>query len=247
MKNDRQLCIIIPAYNEANKLDIIAYQDFLAQHTDCSIVFVNDCSTDSTLDILQKLCNQRPQQCFVISNKKNQGKAGSVRNGMQWSFEHAAAPKYAFLDADLATSLGECKNVADTVKGEVVFSFGSRILTVDSNIQRKAYRHYIGRMVATAISNTLKLKVYDTQCGCKVFDAALGKKLFEQSFISRWLFDVELFFRAIKVLGRENIHQKIHEQPLKQWIDKGDSKVKFTYFFQLWLDLLKIRAKYKGV
>lgn len=241
------VCIVIPAFNEAEKLDIMAYQKFLMEQPSCSIVFVNDSSTDDTLAILNKLHNQSPEQCFVISNDINLGKAASVRNGMLFSFANCPAKKYAYLDADLATSLEECLSVANTVKDQVLFSFGSRILTVDANIQRKAYRHYIGRLVATAISNTLRLEVYDTQCGCKVFEDKLCQKLFEEAFISRWLFDVEIFFRAIKKIGRSKIIDKIHEQPLKRWVDKGDSKVKFSYFFQLWVDLLKIRAKYKGV
>jgi len=34
------------------------------------------------------------------------------------------------------------------------------------------------------------------------------------------------------------------EVPLSMWKDKGGSKVKFNYFFRLWVDLLKIKLKY---
>ncbi len=247
MKKQFQLCIIIPAFNEEAKLDMIAYQDFLTERKDCALVIVNDCSTDSTLHILDKLQKQSPDNCFVITNKKNMGKAESVRNGMLFGFENIEAKKYAFLDADLATSFDECVKISETVTKEITFAFGSRILTIDSNIERKAYRHYIGRIVATAISKVLKLEVYDTQCGCKVFDKKLATQIFKTPFISRWLFDVELFFRTLQYYGREVAIKKLHEHPLKNWEDKGESKVKFSYFFKLWLDLWKIKSLYRTV
>ncbi len=247
MKQEFQLCIIVPAYNEESKFDTFRYKNFLSQHEDVSLVFVNDASVDNTLVSLEAVETAYPNQVKVLSNPTNAGKATSVLNGMQYALEHIQAPKYAFLDADLATSLEECLDVSKTVKDAIQFTFGSRILTADANIQRKAYRHYIGRFVATAISNTLKLAVYDTQCGCKVFTATLGKRIFREPFISRWLFDVELFFRTIELYGRQGIQEKIHEYPLKQWVDAGDSKVKFSYFFKLWLDLWKIRARYRKV
>ena len=247
MKNTFHLCIIIPAFNEASKLDIKAYREFLLKNSLASLLFVNDASTDDTFSLLEPLKIEFKAQVDILSNKSNIGKAESVRAGMLFAIKNIDAVKYAYLDADLATSLEECLKVAKSLNEKIQLSFGSRILTVDSNIQRKAYRHYIGRIVATAISNTLKLSIYDTQCGCKVFDKALSNQLFQEPFISKWLFDVELFFRTMQILGREGIASKIHEYPLKRWIDKGESKVQFSYFFKLWLDLFKIRKQYKGV
>jgi hypothetical protein len=37
------------------------------------------------------------------------------------------------------------------------------------------------------------------------------------------------------------------EVPLKLWVEKGDSKVKFTYGFKLWFDLFEINRKYKKI
>ena len=246
-QQDFYLCISIPAYNEEGKLNIEAYRRFLVRNSGVALIFINDASTDGTLQIIEDLKIQFGRQVTILTNKQNIGKAESVRTGINYILNNYSAEKIAFLDADLATSLEECVLVSATVKNGTVFSFGSRILTVDSNIQRKAYRHYIGRFVATAISKTLKLEVYDTQCGCKVFSNELARSIFKEAFISRWLFDVELFFRTIKKLGRENIARHIHEHPLKQWIDKGESKVKFSYFFKLWIDLFTIKRKYKGV
>lgn len=241
------LSIIIPAFNEEKKLDVQAFRMFLSAQKQVFFVFVNDSSTDKTLSIIEEICIGFEEKTFIISNKQNVGKAQSVRNGINYALQHNKTKKYAFLDADLATSLDECLLISTKVNDVISFSFGSRILTIDSEIKRKAYRHYIGRVIATAISNVLKLEVYDTQCGCKVFSQKLAEDIFQEIFISKWLFDVELFFRILKKYGRKDAIGKMHEHPLKKWIDKGESKVKFTYIFKLWVDLWRIKMAYSEV
>ncbi|MDD5150199.1 MAG: glycosyl transferase family 2, partial [Flavobacterium sp.] len=97
------------------------------------------------------------------------------------------------------------------------------------------------------ISNILDIKVYDTQCGSKLFTKEISEELFQKEFISRWLFDVEIFYRMIHFFGKEKAIEKMREVPLKLWVEKGDSKVKFTYGFKLWFDLFEISRKYKKI
>ena len=61
----------------------------------------------------------------------------------------------------------------------------------------------------------LKISVYDTQCGCKVMNYNLIPDLFEEKFISKWLFDVELFFRLKRKFGENNIRENCLEVALK--------------------------------
>ena len=98
--------------------------------------------------------------------------------------------------------------------------------------------------MATLISNVLDLKVYDTQCGCKMFVTNLAPTLFNDSFTSKWLFDVELFFRLKKHYGVSQFKSVLLEVPLKRWIDRGDSKVSFFYGFKVFFDLYKIKLRY---
>jgi len=101
------------------------------------------------------------------------------------------------------------------------------------------------RVIATSISKILKLKVYDTQCGCKIFEKELSETIFKDPFISKWLFDVEIFQRIILIYGRHQVLNKMVEIPLKRWIDKDGSKVKISYFFKMLMDLYSINKKYK--
>lgn len=236
--------IVIPCYNEQKAITSVEYSHFLEHSKDVSICFVNDGSTDNTLEILNQLKQHFPDKIEVFSLLKNSGKAEAVRQGIQHCIQNFNPDYIGYLDADLATTLEEFMEIKNYLKEEIVFVFGSRIRKIGSTIHRENSRFLIGRVIATFISNILDIKVYDTQCGCKVFTSDIAKVLFQKEFISKWLFDVELYFRMLNHFGKEIALKKMIEIPLKSWIEKGDSKVKPTYFFKLWLDLYNIKKSY---
>ena len=242
----KTLAIVIPCYNEANRLPVMSYKSFLNKARDVSIFFINDGSSDETGHQIHEMVMEFNEHVHLISLKKNKGKGNAVFEGFHFVLNNHDFKKIAFLDADLATSLEECYQLTDYVEGKISLVFGSRILKLDNNIKRKWYRFFFGRLVATAISKSLKLSLYDSQCGCKIFDTSLADKIFVEPFLSKWLFDVEIFFRAIKIYGRKNIKEHIKEVPLNEWVDTPDSRVSPWYFFRLWLDLYKISKKYKN-
>jgi glycosyltransferase involved in cell wall biosynthesis len=239
------LCVIVPCYNEANRFPEEQFKQFLSSHPTVQLILVNDGSSDNTLSFLTALAAAFPQQVETLSLLKNQGKADAVQEGMLLALKQSSSDRFAYLDADLSTSLEECTLLAEKINTETGFVFGSRILKTDNRIERKWHRFFIGRVIATVISKMLGISVYDTQCGCKVFDRKLVPIAFEAPFSSRWLFDVEIFFRLINALGGKKMVAQAKEVPLEQWIDKEDSRVKISYMFQLWLDLAIIYRRYK--
>jgi glycosyltransferase involved in cell wall biosynthesis len=238
------LVIVVPCYNESERLPVNEFVAFLNDNRSVSVCFVNDGSEDSTLEILNQIKGAFEESVHIVSNDQNVGKAESVRKGVLYCADHLNFDNIAYLDADLATSLEECLELTEYINNEICFCFGSRILRIGSVIERSYIRHIIGRILATFISWVLKLKVYDTQCGCKIIKKDLAIKLFEEPFISKWLFDVELFARIIKIYGRPNCISIMMEIPLQSWMEKGGSKVKITYAFRLWFDLFRIKRKY---
>jgi len=243
----KKLCIVIPCYNEERGLPLQEYGDFIKRNPEVLLCFVNDGSKDRTIEVLEGIKSEFQKQVAVLSYEKNRGKAEAVRRGVMYCNENYDYCHVAFLDADLSTSLQECMTTAIYLKDNIEFAFGSRIMKIGSNIVRKQHRFIFGRFIATIISWRLGLKVYDTQCGCKIFTRQLAELIFEKPFISRWLFDVEIFQRSIILYGREGVLEKMIEVPLAQWIDRGYSKVKPTYFFRLWYDLYKIDKKYRSI
>ena len=240
------LIIVIPCYNEFERLQEGSYETFLKQNNNARIIFSNDGSTDKTIEKLNAIRSIAPDRVFINSLEKNKGKAEAIREGVLYCFaENLQSDSIAYLDADGSTSLSECHSISQNINDGVLFAFGSRILKIDNNIIRKPYRHLIGRILATVISSQLKIHVYDTQCGCKVFRSDLAKEVFSERFISKWLFDVEIFHRIIKLYGKDKMQQICREIPLQNWIDTADSKVRFTYSFRIWYDILRIKRKYR--
>ena len=247
MKSEFHICIVIPCYNEEKRLPLDEYRSFIEATPNVLLCFVNDGSMDNTIHALEELRGKYPESVDVISYSDNVGKAEAVRKGIQHcnnKFDHSYI---AYLDADLSTSLPECLKLAQNLNGQIEFCFGSRIRLVGTTILRKKRRYLIGRIVATFISHTLRINVYDTQCGCKLFTKPLSTQLFNDPFISKWLFDVEIFFRMFSLYGRKLAIKKMKEVPLSLWIDRGDSSVKTTYIFKLWFDLYHIHQRYKTV
>lgn len=239
--------IVIPCYNEEKGISKNEYSNFLNNNPEVLICFVNDGSKDNTLKVLTVLKEKYPTQIQILSLEKNSGKAEAVRAGIKHCNANFHHQYIGYLDADLATTLEEFIDLRNYLKGDIEFGFGSRIRKIGSRIERQNERYLIGRVIATFISIILDIKVYDTQCGSKLFTRAISEELFEDEFISRWLFDAELFYRMILHFGRETALQKMIEIPLKLWVEKGDSKVKLTYGFKVWFDLFEIQRKYKKI
>ena len=237
-------CIIIPCYNEANRLNIQAYKTFQEQNNTFDLLFVNDGSTDKTLSVLNNLISQLPNTS-ILNLEKNSGKAEAIRLAvLQLSKNY----KYAgYLDADLSTSLSEISRLLSIAKTEnKAFVLGSRVKVLGASIKRKFYRHFFGRLVATFIDAfILKLEIYDTQCGAKIIDKTLANAIFKDSFKTKWLFDVELLARTKNLNGKDYCKTNILEVPLNRWHDTEDTRISFLDFLKTPFALFKLYSHYK--
>ena len=98
------------------------------------------------------------------------------------------------------------------------------------------------------MSLVLGLKVYDAQCGAKLFRAHPSTfALFADPFSTRWIFDVEIIAMMIRQQQQETARSaadRIYEYPLAHWRDVQESKLKPTDFLKAAYELLHIRSKY---
>jgi dolichyl-phosphate beta-glucosyltransferase len=113
---------------------------------------------------------------------------------------------------------------------DLLIVFGARVRLLGWPIERSAVRHHIGRIFATAASLVLGIAIYDTQCGAKLFRTLPEiQALFQQSFATRWLFDVEILARWIQARRCANlppIEEIVYEFPLHQCREVSGSKVR---------------------
>ena len=241
----KKLALVVPCYNEEKRLDFEAIENYLQKADGTHLYFANDGSTDQTLSLLEKFC-ARFENASVVNFEQNRGKAETVRLATVEILNNHECDLIGFWDADLATPLNEIDNFLRELKNResIKVILGTRILRLGVTINRKRYRHYLGRVFATIVSMMLKLPVYDTQCGAKIFDAKLAKKIYQEKFVTKWFFDVELFFRSIdpKIGGVSK--DSFYELPLEKWEDVAGSKLKPTDFIKTPIELFKIYMKY---
>lgn len=234
--------IVVPCYNERRRLDLGTFRAFAADQAGTDFLFVDDGSTDGTGELLDALAADRPDRFLSLRMERNVGKAEAVRRGVLLA-TGLGADYVGFWDADLATPLDELPGFVAHLEAHpgVWMVFGSRVRMLGRSIDRKASRHCLGRLFATAVSLLFGIPVYDTQCGAKVFRAMPAvRRLFERPFRSRWIFDVELLARCLA--DRPSAAgERIHEIPLGRWTDVEGSKVTAGDFARSLVELWTIR------
>lgn len=245
-------CVVIPCYNEAERLPIAEYEAYLERSggNGIRLLLVNDGSKDRTLDVLSALRDRFPEQIGILDQQPNRGKAEAVRRGMLEVMREGWAEITGFWDADLATPLAQIEDMRSLIadRADLDMVFGSRVKLLGRDIQRKALRHYLGRCFATAVSQLLNLPIYDSQCGAKLFRITpdLGKVL-AQPFHSRWVFDVEIVTRFLELQGGdvEQMKKRLYEYPLPKWTDVEGSKVHASDFLRSFGEVAAIYSQYR--
>jgi glycosyltransferase involved in cell wall biosynthesis len=234
--------LVLPAYNEARRVDLERLQR-LASDRRVRLVFVDDGSTDGTLPLLHALAD-RQSGASVLALPKNRGKAEAVRAGLNHAMA-TGAETVGYYDIDLATPPSEILRLIDVLhsKPDVTVVLGARVSLLGSAIDRSVARHYAGRVFASVASLACGLRVYDTQCGAKLFRVtpALEKAL-EPPFRSRWSFDVELLSRLTSEApdGQRLDDSSFLEVPLQAWSDVPGSKLTLGAMVRAGLELVVI-------
>lgn len=243
----QKICIIIPCYNESKRIQINEFDEFIKDSENIYILFVNDGSTDNTLEILNSFRSKYELQIKVLNLIRNQGKAEAVRNGMLESIKWIDFDAVGYMDADLSTPLFEITTLKNAIfkNPDYKIAFGSRVKTLGTKIIRNPFRHYLGRIFATFASIILHLAIYDTQCGAKLIKSEIIPDIFSTPFKSKWFFDLEIFHRIMKLINYERAEKYMIEIPLYQWIDKGKSKISLTYWLKVPYELLKLYIIFK--
>lgn len=233
------LSIIIPAYNEAERLGpnlgpVLAFLG--ARYPDYELIIVDDGSTDGTAEAVAAALAGEPR-ARLIRYQPNRGKGYAVRAGVLAS----TGDPVLFMDADLSTPLEEIPRLLERLAGADVV-IGSRGLP-EAEIR---VRPPLFRRLASWVFDQVKYalvglrRFQDTQCGFKAYRGPVARQLFALGRVDRFMFDVEILFLA------ERAGLRIVEMPVA-WADRPGSKVRFWEgVVNMFRDLGRIRRLHPG-
>jgi dolichyl-phosphate beta-glucosyltransferase len=231
------LSVIIPAYNEANRLPatLIDIDKHLREADfDYEILVVNDGSEDNTADIVRKF-EPIVKGLRLAGRDINRGKGYTVREGMR----EAKGKFRLFTDADNSTSIDHFFKMIPYLEGtegqKYDIVIGSRDIKGSKLIPPQPwYRRIMGNVGNIIIQVLLLPGIWDTQCGFKCFSEEAADRIFPLMKINRWAIDVEAL-----ALGKR-FGYKIKEIPIT-WVNDTRSTVKSSAYLGVLRDVLKIR------
>lgn len=223
-----ELTIVVPCYNESRRLELAAFSRFLAETRATRLLFVDDGSTDETATLLHEFCSAHLKRANVLALERNCGKAEAVRRGML-SASATDVECVGFWDADLATPLEAALEFRDVLERQqqVQIVWGTRLGLLGHQITRQPIRRLLGKIFSACSALAVGLPIHDALCGAKLFrNTSLLRDIFGSPFDSRWIFDVEILARVRSLVESESIPSILFEQPLAQWREVGDSRLR---------------------
>jgi glycosyltransferase involved in cell wall biosynthesis len=226
------LSIIIPAYNEENRLpgslrEILRFVS--EQPYAVEVLIVENGSSDRTYLVAEDFCAQN--EGFRVIREKNSGKGLAVCRGMR-----EASGEFRFMcDADLSMPIDELVKFLPPRLADFDIAIGSREAQGAVRYDEPAYRHLGGRAVNTMIRLLALPGLHDTQCGFKCFRAEVADDLFRYQTLNGWSFDIEILYIA------RLRKYKVVEVPIS-WHFNPETKLRaIRDAIQMGIDIISIR------
>jgi dolichyl-phosphate beta-glucosyltransferase len=231
-----KLSVVIPAYNEANRIrtTLVSIEEFSKSVSyGIEVIVVVNNTTDQTREIVESFHNTVPIRIIDASLSRAHGgtKGRAVKAGVL-----AADGAYiVYMDADNAVDLSQIETFWPYFNEGYDVVFGSRYIE-GAKIEREWYRNLLGRGSNLIVQAMLLPGIKDTQCGFKAFTAQAGKDLLTHLTIDGWGFDMEIL-----ALGRSHGY-KLKEAPV-EWREIGGSAIRANAFTNTLRELFNIRKR----
>jgi glycosyltransferase involved in cell wall biosynthesis len=196
----KDLSIIIPAYNEENRIGKTLSQlgkYFKNKKIDIEILVVVNNTTDNTVEIVKKYKEKYPFIKYT-NIRKAIGKGGAISVGLR-----KATGKYiGFMDADGASTPAEVlrlyKKIISNDKDVVIASRYMKESQIKGELP--VYRIIFSRIFNLIVKLLFGLNYKDTQCGLKIFKREVAQGLSRKIISNKWTIDINLLL-ICKYLG----------------------------------------------
>ena len=190
-----RLSVIIPAYNEAERLPgyLSEIRNLLDERQlSAEVLVVDDGSSDDTAGYVRSIAQQDPR-VMLLAQPQNGGKGKAIQRGMLEARGHYLL----FADADGATPFREVLQLLEAADAGHEIAIGSRRASSgDATRERAGLRALMGQAFYAFVNFFAVPGISDTQCGFKLFRRDCARELFTGLNESGWAFDVEVLYRA---------------------------------------------------
>lgn len=235
MAPEIQLSVIVPVYNEAERLPktlqrLHAY--LAAGRLTYEIVAVLDGPTDATAEVLRRM-SREIGHLKIIDRAENRGKGYTVKQGML----RAAGEIRLFTDADNSTDIRHFDQMMP------LFDQGCDLVIASRNpkdapeaeqaVPQAAFKRAIGQLGNRIVQSLAVPGIWDTQCGFKAFRAEAAERIFTQTRVDRWGFDIEVLALA------QALNYQIGIIPAR-WVNDERSHVRLTDYFRVLADTVQV-------
>lgn len=167
----KKVAIIIPIFNEEENLPILFENIKKIYRTEFSIIFINDGSTDNSLNILKSV----DFNSHLVNHKKNLGLANAVKSGLNKSIE-LNVDYVVKVDADLQHNLEEINLLLNELNDEVDFVYGDRF-NGNINYKMELIRRLGNKFFSKLTKWLTGYRITDSQPGLIAMKIELAKKL----------------------------------------------------------------------
>lgn len=199
------LSIVIPAYNEEKNFKRGVLREVASYLETCSftweVIIVDDGSKDYTVQLVEKFIENKKR--WRLIKNPHYGKAITVEKGV-WE---AKGKNVLFTDFDQATPISEIEKLLPFLDKGYSIIIGSREVKGAKREEEPFYRHLMGKVFNLVVKMFAIGGIHDTQCGFKLFETKVARKLFSQLKVYKkknrqnaftGAFDVELLYLANK-------------------------------------------------
>lgn len=207
--NKSDIAIIIPSFNEGNRIVLVVDQILSKGYS--NIIVVDDGSTDNSMELM------KDRSIIILNHLINRGAGAATETGLEYCREILQPRHVVMIDADTQHDVDDIDKLLEAhIKNKADITIGNRFMNESDGIPAKnIFFNFLANVVTSIFSGK---RIYDSQSGFKVFNKkALYGIIIEQD---RYEHCSEIFIKAA------NLHLKVIDVPIKVYYpaeikDKG--------------------------
>jgi hypothetical protein len=188
------LSLIIACYNEAGHLQESVREILSVLDSTCwayEIIFVDDCSTDETSKIIDKIMMMhRSKDMSKLAHAKNTGRGKTVCDG----FRQAKGDVVGYIDVDLEVHARYIPSCVLAIREGADASYAQRTYKLQPSLM---HRHILSRGYSRLVQSVLEIELSDTESGYKFFRREKLLPLLEKATDPGWFWDTEIMTHCV--------------------------------------------------